>query len=47
MYSKAMNYPEDLIYIDDYGLVGSNFYWHKYESKGLTKEDIFCRAYER
>lgn len=35
-----MNYPEDLVYIDECGLMGSNFYWHKYESKGLTKEDI-------
>lgn len=30
----------DLVYIDEYGLKGSNFYWHKYEAKGLTKEDI-------
>jgi len=30
----------DLVYIDEYGLLGSNFYFHKYESKGLTKEDI-------
>lgn len=29
-----------LVYIDDYGFIGSNFYWYKYESKGLTKEDI-------
>ncbi len=35
-----MSHPENLVYIDEYGLVGSNFYWHKYESKGLTKEDI-------
>lgn len=26
--------------ISDHGLLGSNFYWNKYESKGLTKEDI-------
>lgn len=31
---------KDLVYIDEYGLPGSNFYWHKYEAKGLTKEDI-------
>lgn len=30
----------DLVYIDEYGLLGSNFYWHKYASHGLTKEDI-------
>lgn len=30
----------DLIYIDEYGLLGTNFYWHKYEAKGLTKQDI-------
>lgn len=33
--------PEStLVYIDTYGLKGTNFYWHKYEAKGLTKEDI-------
>ena len=31
---------EDLFYIDQYGLLGSNFYWYKYEAKGLTREDI-------
>lgn len=31
---------KNLVYIDEHGLIGSNFYWHKYESKGLTKEDI-------
>lgn len=30
----------ELVYIDDYGLQGTNFYWHKYEAKGLTKQDI-------
>ena len=30
----------DLVYIDDYGLRGANFYWHKYDVKGMTKEDI-------
>ena len=30
----------NFVYIDEYGLLGSNFYWHKYEAKGLTKEDI-------
>ncbi len=35
-----MTKPDSLVYIDDHGLIGSNFYWHKYESKGLTKEEI-------
>lgn len=30
----------ELVYIDEYGLRGTNFYWHKYEAKGLTQEDI-------
>lgn len=30
----------DLMYIDEHGLLGSNFYWHKYEAKGITKEEI-------
>ncbi len=33
---------QGLVYIDEYGLPGSNFYWHKYEAKGLTKEDILA-----
>lgn len=32
--------PSDLVYIDEYGLLGSNFYWHKYAVHGLTKADI-------
>jgi D-alanyl-D-alanine dipeptidase len=35
-----MTVPTDLVYIDEYGLLGSNFYWHKYATHGLTKEDI-------
>lgn len=35
-----MSTPENLVYIDTYGLRGSNFYWHKYETHGLTKDDI-------
>jgi len=31
---------QDLVYIDEYGLRGTNFYWHKYEAKGLSKQDI-------
>lgn len=31
---------KNLVYIGDYGLLGTNFYWFNYESKGLTKEDI-------
>ena len=34
-----MNQTE-LVYIDDYGLLGTNFYWHKFEAKGLYKDDI-------
>jgi D-alanyl-D-alanine dipeptidase len=30
----------DLVYIDRHGLLGSNFYWHKHEAKGITKEEI-------
>jgi D-alanyl-D-alanine dipeptidase len=41
-----MNEPEDLVYIDDYGLLGSNFYWHKYAAHGLTKEDILVAGLE-
>ncbi len=37
-----MNETKKLVYIDEYGLIGSNFYWHKYEAKGLTKEDILA-----
>ena len=35
-----MTDPADLVYIDAYGLLGSNFYWHKYAAHGLSKEDI-------
>lgn len=35
-----MDIPQDLVYITDYGIKGSNFYWHKYAAHGLTKEDI-------
>lgn len=35
-----MTSPTDLVYIDEYGLLGSNFYWHKYATHGLSKEDI-------
>ena len=31
---------EQLVYINDFNLLGSNFYWHKYEVKGLSKDDI-------
>ncbi len=30
----------DLVYIDDDGLLGTNFYWHKHDAKGITKEEI-------
>ena len=32
----------EFLYIDQYGLRGTNFYWHKYEVKGLSKEDILA-----
>ncbi len=35
-----MNIPDDLVYIDAHGLLGSNFYWDRYETHGLSKEDI-------
>ncbi len=35
-----MQVPQDLVYIDKYGLLGSNFYWHKYEAHGISKQDI-------
>ena len=35
-----MNYS--LVKISDHGLLGSNFYWNKYESKGLSKEDVLA-----
>lgn len=41
-----MNEPNDLVYIDTYGLRGSNFYWHKYAAHGLTKEDILSAGLE-
>lgn len=30
----------EFVYIDEYGLLGSNFYWHKHDAKGITKEEI-------
>ncbi len=33
---------ENFVYIDEYGLKGKNFYWVKYEAKGLSKEDILA-----
>ncbi len=30
----------DLVRIDEYDLLGSNFYWNKYESKGLSRQDV-------
>jgi len=31
---------KDLVYIDEYGLLGSNFYWKKGAEKGLTQEEL-------
>jgi len=41
-----MSTPTDLVYIDQYGLLGSNFYWHKHEAHGLSKEDILGAGLE-
>jgi D-alanyl-D-alanine dipeptidase len=41
-----MEEPQDLVYIDEYGLLGSNFYWHKFVNHGLTKEDILSAGVE-
>ena len=30
----------NLVYLDEYGLLGSNFYWHKHGADGLSKEDL-------
>ena len=30
----------DLVRIDEYDLLGSNFYWNKYESEGLSRQDV-------
>ena len=40
MFKHDIN-PE-LVYVDEYGIRGTNFYWQKYEAKGLTKEDILA-----
>jgi len=29
-----------LVYIDEYGVRGTNFYWYKYEGQGLSKQDV-------
>jgi D-alanyl-D-alanine dipeptidase len=31
---------QGLVYIDEYGLLGSNFYFRNHESKGISKEEI-------
>jgi D-alanyl-D-alanine dipeptidase len=31
---------ENLVHIDQVGLLGTDFYWHKHEAKGITKEEI-------
>ena len=31
---------ESFVYIDEYGLLGSNFYWHKGIEIGLSKEEL-------
>jgi len=37
-YNYIMN--NNLVYIDEYGLRGTNFYWHNYEGKGLSEQDV-------
>jgi D-alanyl-D-alanine dipeptidase len=29
-----------LVYIDEYGLLGSNFYWNKHKANGISKQEI-------
>lgn len=31
---------KDLVFLDDHGLRGSNFYWHKAEAYGLSQEEL-------
>lgn len=34
---------EDFVYIDEYGLMGSNFYWqHRHKVAGTTNEDLIA-----
>ncbi len=35
-----MSNANDFVYIDEHGLLGSNFYWHKHEAHGISKEDV-------
>ncbi|HEX8591478.1 MAG TPA: hypothetical protein VF696_01875 [Candidatus Paceibacterota bacterium] len=30
----------DFVYLDEHGLLGSNYYWHKCTAHGLTQEDV-------
>ena len=32
----------DLVYIDQHGILGSNFYWHRHESYGITRDEILA-----
>lgn len=34
------NQKENLVYIDEHNLLGSNFYWHKGIEIGLSKEEL-------
>ncbi len=31
---------DNFVYIDEYGLLGSNFYWHKAEAYDISKEEL-------
>ncbi len=32
----------ELTYIDEHGILGSNFYWHKHDAKGISLEEIMA-----
>ncbi|MDQ5957724.1 MAG: hypothetical protein QG665_48 [Patescibacteria group bacterium] len=32
----------DLVYIDEYGLLGSNFYWYRFADYGISKDEIIA-----
>ncbi|MEK7136344.1 MAG: hypothetical protein AAB821_02020 [Patescibacteria group bacterium] len=31
---------QDLVYIDEYGLLGSNFYWYRFADYGISKDEL-------
>ena len=34
------NTEKSLVYLDNYGLLGSNYYWNNHERMGISKEEI-------